>query len=326
MASGQRSAVVSVETWAKTLGWVRALGSRRSSQRGAAPEWVIATLRPVGTWPSEPLSKLMIWPVAITPAAASQATIFMARRTNYVVAHRRGGLASARSVRHIGSRRRVMPSWVLFVSLVPLFSQSPSSEPKAEERSALEGQVVNAASGEPVKKATILLRRADPPQPNTIPASYSTSTEAAGKFSMKDIEAGRYRLTVNRGGFVMAEYGSKGPGRPGTTLSLEKGQHLKEIAVKLTPRAVITGRVLDEDGEPVTFAQVQTLRYRYNQGRKQLMPMGGTGTNDLGEYRIFGLAPGKYYLSATYREGMFAGPSLDRSANMPADADYAPTY
>jgi len=93
--------------------------------------------------------------------------------------------------------------------------------------------------------------------------------------------------------------------------------------------AVIVGRVVDEDREPVAYAQVQTMRYRYNQGKKQLAPYGGGSTNDLGEYRIFGLPPGRYYISATHRGAMMMmmdGMSQDRSANQQPDEDYTPAY
>jgi hypothetical protein len=213
-----------------------------------------------------------------------------------------------------------MPIWILLLAAAPLLAQS-------DDRSTIEGEVRSAATDEPIKKASVILRRADAPPPNGgMPLSYSTATDAGGKFAMKDIEPGRYRLVVNRAGFVVAEYGAKGASRPGATLALERGQHVKDIAIKLTQHAVITGRVLDENNEPVVYAQVQALRYRYNQGRKQLMPGGGGSTNDLGEYRIFGLPPGRYYLSATYRTNMMMEPSMDRSAAAQPDEDYVATY
>jgi protocatechuate 3,4-dioxygenase beta subunit len=145
----------------------------------------------------------------------------------------------------------------------------------------------------------LILRRADlSPNSGGAPTSYSTATDVGGSFAMKDIDPGKYRLSVNRIGFVAGEYGARGPLQSGTTLSLARGQHLQGADFRLTPHAVITGRVVDEDGEPVANAQVQAMRYRYTQGRKQLQPFGGSSTNDLGEYRMFGLAPGRYYLSA----------------------------
>src|SRR5690349_18075593 len=86
---------------------------------------------------------------------------------------------------------------------------SPNGETKPDDQCGLEGKVVSAATGEPVKKATILLRRADQnPMAGGMPGTYTTTTDIAGKFAMKDIDPGKYRLTVMRSGFVTAEYGA----------------------------------------------------------------------------------------------------------------------
>jgi hypothetical protein len=201
-------------------------------------------------------------------------------------------------------------------------------ETKPEDRGAVEGQVFDAATGEPLKKANLVLRRVDaPPNPGAPPPSYSLSTDDGGKFSMKDIDPGRYRLTVNRTGYVNAEYGARGPGRPGTTLTLGRAQVLKDLHIRMTPHAVISGRVLDADREPLAYVSVQAMRYRYINGRRQLTPGGQASTNDLGEYRIFGLPPGRYYLSAVARntgpEMMF---SADRSPQQAIEEGYVPTY
>jgi hypothetical protein len=71
---------------------------------------------------------------------------------------------------------------------------------------------------------------------------------------MKDIEPGKYRLTVNRNGYVTLTYGARGPMRLGTTLSLIRQQHMTDLALKLTPHAVITGRILDEEREQLHVA------------------------------------------------------------------------
>src|SRR2546422_498936 len=76
-------------------------------------------------------------------------------------------------------------------SSTPASAPAQAAETKPEDRCAVEGQVLNAATGEPVKKATLLLRRADlSPNSGNIPATYSTATDAAGGFAMKDIEPG----------------------------------------------------------------------------------------------------------------------------------------
>ena len=66
--------------------------------------------------------------------------------------------------------------------------------------------------------------------------------------------------------------------------------------------SLITGRVVDEFGDPATDVQVSALRYQFVQGTRQLTAAGRVvTTNDIGEYRLFGLSPGQYFVSATYR-------------------------
>ena len=205
----------------------------------------------------------------------------------------------------------------------PPVTSTPESAP--EDLASIDGQVLNSQTGEPVKKALVVLRRANPTPNQGFQPGYSTTSDASGNFSMKNIEPGQYRLAVNRTGYVNAEYNASAPGRPGSTLSVGRAQKLKDLVLRLTPHGVITGRILDQDGDPAVGLQVQLLRFRYQGGRKQLAPSGGGGTNDLGEYRIYGVAPGKYYLSAVSRIG--TGDTVDRSVTPPqAEEDYVTTY
>jgi Carboxypeptidase regulatory-like domain len=185
----------------------------------------------------------------------------------------------------------------------------------------------NAATGAAVKKADLALRRVDlKPSTGAQQANYSAITDAGGKFAIQDLDPGKYRLSASANGFVQASYGARGPNRPGTTLTIEAGQHLKGVSLKLTPHGVITGRIVDEDGDPVVLGSVQALTYRRIRGRKQLVPSDSATTNDLGEYPMFGLAPGRYYMSATYIQDVNRPALRARSATPPPDEGYAPTY
>jgi protocatechuate 3,4-dioxygenase beta subunit len=125
---------------------------------------------------------------------------------------------------------------------------------------------------------------------------------------------------------VRNEFGARGKSRMGATITLAPGQDMKQVDFRLGPHAVITGRITDEEGEPLANVQVQAMMHRYMQGRRQLMPSGSASTNDLGEYRIFGLPPGRYFLSATWRAmGMGMG-SVDRSAANQPEEGFAATY
>ena len=113
---------------------------------------------------------------------------------------------------------------------------------KPEDLCSVEGQVVNAVTGEPIRRASVLMMRSDPvPGETGPPTSYSTQSNATGQFAIKDIEPGKYRLAVNRNGYVPFAYGARAPMQPGTTLSLIRQQHMTDLALKLTPQAVITG-------------------------------------------------------------------------------------
>lgn len=217
---------------------------------------------------------------------------------------------------------------LLLVSASLLGQQTaPLSAEKPPEKCSLEGQVVKTGTGEPLKKAVVVLRRAegrDEPQ--------TAMTDSAGRFRLKDIEPGRYRLWAARAGSVRQEYGQPKPNRPGIILALAPGQQVKDIVFRMVPAAVIAGRVNDEDGEPLAGARVQALQYRYLDSGRELMTTRLANTNDRGDYRLFGLAPGRYYISATYSPatavalaggGSSFGEASGRSGS---EEGYAPTY
>src|SRR4051794_8072605 len=97
-------------------------------------------------------------------------------------------------------------------------SSQPVQPPpvKPEDYCSVEGQVVNAATGEPLGKTTLTLRRVDsqqgPPGPGR---SLVTSSSASGKFSLVNIDPGKYRLSATRTGFVNAEFGARDFLQPG---------------------------------------------------------------------------------------------------------------
>ncbi len=163
-----------------------------------------------------------------------------------------------------------------------------------QERCTVEGQVVRAGTGEPLKKVRVVLRKTDARD-----ATYSTSTAESGRFVIPNVQPGRYRLSAERNGYLRMNYGQRRPNQAGTVLTLEPGQRVRDLIINMIPFAVITGRVVDEEGEPLAHVRMMALRATRERGRRELMPSSAGSTDDRGEYRIFGLAPGKYYVSAT---------------------------
>jgi protocatechuate 3,4-dioxygenase beta subunit len=177
-----------------------------------------------------------------------------------------------------------------------------------ETRCTVEGMVANAATAEPLRRATVTIRRTDVARNYSGPTVYSAATDAQGKYVISDVEPGTYVFLAERSGFA--------PQKNNPSIKLERGQKSTGVLIMMTPHAVIAGHVLDDQGDPVTGADVQVSALSYDGGRKHMTRTGGGTTNDLGEYRVFGLPAGKYYVSVTYRP----------SQAQPNGEEYATTY
>ncbi|OFW00592.1 MAG: hypothetical protein A3I61_07870 [Acidobacteria bacterium RIFCSPLOWO2_02_FULL_68_18] len=175
------------------------------------------------------------------------------------------------------------------------------------------GRVQTSDTGAPLRRAQI--RAVSPGSRET----RLVTTDAEGRFELRDLPAGRWELTASKGGYVTMRYGQRRPFEAGRPIELADGQLLQQVNFALPRGAVIAGRVLDEFGEPVAGARVQALRYQLSQGTRRLAPSGMFAqTDDTGAFRLYGLMPGEYYVSAMLR----ALPADDT-----ADATgYAPTY
>jgi hypothetical protein len=207
------------------------------------------------------------------------------------------------------------------VVVVPQIGTQPSAAPPPRDSSQkagtarIRGHVVAADTGQPIRKAQV---RAFAPE---LRENRMTSTDADGRFELKELPAGRYTLSASKGSFVQLQYGQLRPFTPGKPIEVRDGETIDKVDFALPRGGIVTGRVVDEYGDPVADVMVAPMRYQYIQGRRRLMPTGRPGsTNDVGEFRMFGLPPGQYYLSATLRSGMMMGADSDDRSG------YAPTY
>lgn len=162
-----------------------------------------------------------------------------------------------------------------------------------DQTCTVSGIVIRSQDNAPLKNATVQLVN-DADREHQI----ATRTTADGRFELKNVPAGQYKLKVSRNGYVDQELNQKKPGDPGATFTLKPRQRIPDLIFKLGRAAVITGKVYDEDGEPVAGVSVRVMRQVYTEGRKSFATAKFQQTNDLGEFRIFGLAPGRYYISA----------------------------
>jgi hypothetical protein len=129
----------------------------------------------------------------------------------------------------------------------------------------------------------------------------SAQTDEQGHYEIRGLPAGRYVVSASKTGFVTVNFGQRRPLRPGTPLQVADGQQIQNVSFVLPRGSVITGRILDEDGEPVARASVTAMRYQYQGGERRLVSAGSDQTDDRGQYRVYGLPPGDYYVSAVSR-------------------------
>jgi hypothetical protein len=135
------------------------------------------------------------------------------------------------------------------------------------------------------------------------------------------LPAGRYRLFVTHDGDVRTEYGQRTPNGAGTPFALEANQQLRIPDIPMIATGSVSGRVLNRYGEPIGFANVRAYRYAYAKGQRTLSVVSSVRSNDLGEYRLYWLPPGRYIVSAVPSQpttGLFDMVSFEVGPGAPA--------
>jgi len=174
-----------------------------------------------------------------------------------------------------------MSMHAIFFAFMLFFLQAPPNV------ASLEGVVVNVATNEPIPRAVVLISTGTGQNSKT----YSTLTaNSDGRFVIHAISPGTYTLTVARAGYATPFAKS---------LALAAGQVITDIVVKMTQFGVISGRVLDQNGDPIPEAIVFASKATYANGQRSLNTVKRVLANDLGEYRLFGLLPGRYFVNAS---------------------------
>lgn len=200
---------------------------------------------------------------------------------------------------------------------------TPRDNPAQKTGTAqLSGRVLAADTGKPLRRAVVQVPGAREPR--------WVWTDADGRWQLPQLPAGRYTLTVSKSGYVSLLYGQLRPFQPGKVLEVADGQILEKLDVSLPKGAAIAGRIQDELGHPIGGVFVSVMRYRYADGQRRLTPvteglaslLNGDGaiTDDTGQYRLHGLSPGDYFVSA------FIGPPTIPDGQSDDRTGYAPSF
>jgi len=218
----------------------------------------------------------------------------------------------------------------LTAGLVRLQGAPVQSQQTVDRRGTMEGVVVQWGTNEPIAGADVELTRlegttaaplnpgaveafsalmnpsntgpfpvADPPPPLAPEVQYA-KTGDDGRFIFRNLKPGGYRLVAAhfKEPYSDAQYGQRDPRGPGFVFPLAEGEALQGLKLQMAPMGVITGRVYDIEGQPLSRAVVFAAKYHHKNGRRTLVNNFDVLTDDRGDYRIFGLPPGRYFVAA----------------------------
>jgi hypothetical protein len=190
------------------------------------------------------------------------------------------------------------------------------------------GRVIAADTGRPLRLARVSLTGGD------LAGGRLVLTDDTGGFALDNIPAGRYTLTASKSGFLTLSYGQRRPFQSGSVLSVADGAEIKGVDFSLPRGSVIAGFVGSSDGDWLSGVTVRILREARSAGTPLLIPTGITQTDDRGAYRIWGLMPGEYYVTASLSPELATDPTINAqivsvyvaASNDNQEHRYAPTF
>lgn len=182
------------------------------------------------------------------------------------------------------------------MSTIVLLAHAPASAQGGG--AAIRGRIVAAESGLPLRRAQITA------VPEFGSDNRTASTNADGRYELKDLPDGRYRISVYRSGYLLLQYGQRRPLEQPRLLEVTGGRPVDNVDFSLPRMGLIAGRITDERGDPVADATVLAMRPMYVDGQRRHVPAGRTinRTDEAGYYRLAGLVPDSYVIMATTRE------------------------
>lgn len=196
----------------------------------------------------------------------------------------------------------------------PCAAPPAARPPDAASTAAIRGRIT-AVGGDPLACASVRLSRPGAP-------ARAAATDAAGRYTIENLAAGAYTLDASLAGYVPLQYGQQRARESGTTITLRDGEWLDRIDVTLPRGSVIVGTIVDDHGEPMAGVSVRALELRSLEGRTAAATARGVSvrqTDDRGRYRLYGLLPGTYLVTASVDAEI-------SSADGPSAYGFAPVY
>ena len=196
-----------------------------------------------------------------------------------------------------------------------------------DENAALKGVVQDSVSHAPVKKAEVMLNimsfsnrmpQRGTEQPRTFEQK-SAITDANGAFSFTGLPSGTYDVRVTHPKYPMMRYGG-----PHQKVEVKSGEEMSGVTIEMIPGASISGRVLDEDGDPIPGCSPHARSAKSDLNGVQML--GAEPSNSEGEYRMYGLPAGKYVIAIQCNHEVFQPRPLSAGPPPPPSFAYSPQF
>lgn len=186
-----------------------------------------------------------------------------------------------------------VPRIVLLAVLAASFAveaQMPRPSAPDPRSGLIVGQVVDADSGKPIGDAVV-----------SGPSRTQILTGPDGRFVFRDLPKGPYGVMAIKPGYADGAYGRRRPGGPSQQVTLNEGERVGDVVVRMWKHGAVSGTVVDEVGEPIVGVEVAAFRRTIVAGLQRFVSSGGGGTDDRGIYRISNLSPGDYIVGISPR-------------------------
>jgi len=167
---------------------------------------------------------------------------------------------------------------------------APPAPPANETRNTVQGKVVQQPGGQGIRKVKVMLIS----RSGQIPQPYEAITDQAGQFKIENVMPGEYVVRLERSGYAADTKATREK-----TIHVTAGQDTKDLVFQMLAAAVISGKIVDLEGDPLQSVDVMALASTSGATKWREGALLRGATNDLGEYRIADVPPGKYTIQAT---------------------------
>lgn len=222
--------------------------------------------------------------------------------------------------------RRFAGAMLLVCTGILLAAQAPAQSGAGGFRIA--GKVVSSTSSTPLPQTRVTIASVSNQR-----EKQSLITGNDGAFEFKNLAPGKYSLQAARRGFIESSFDQHE--RYSTAIVTGSDADSEHLVFRMVPQAVLTGRVLDEAGEPVRQASVSLFRQDQSAGVTLVRRVEQDQTDDRGTYEFAELPAGNYFLSVNARPWYAlhprSVPNPDGTLDSPPtahsfDVTYATTY